>query len=339
MALVSVNPARPRERKQSRLEQIALGLDIANKTLGTALMIPEYRTKQRLAETEQKKLEMESQPLNPEMIRSLKESGIDPSGLSRKEALTLFETPKEKQARLRSEEQIELLRAQNIREGAKEERETVKFGREMTKPVLSPGEEKVDKDFAESYTTFLASGGFAEAKKGITQIKEIRDKIDRAEKENKNYTGAGIGTTLSTGRAGRTALSIANPEALDVLDQVEDVVQRNLRLILGAQFTENEGRRLIERAYNPYLEESENKRRLDRLVKQMDDAYNAKISAAKHYEEFGTLKGWKGTLIQSAGQFMADEKDADIQQYAEKFGLSYEQAAKIIQERRNKLAK
>ena len=73
-------------------------------------------------------------------------------------------------------------------------------------------------------------------------------------------------------------------------------MQRNLRLILGAQFTEKEGQRLIARAYNPSLSEQENAKRVRNLIKQMQSAAEAKASAARYFEENGTLAGWKGKL-------------------------------------------
>ena len=75
------------------------------------------------------------------------------------------------------------------------------------------------------------------------------------------------------------------------------MVQRNLRIILGAQFTEEEGKRLIKRAYNPRLEESQNIKRLDRLINSMKKAREAQMAANKHFQEKGTLKGYKGTTI------------------------------------------
>ena len=77
---------------------------------------------------------------------------------------------------------------------------------------------------------------------------------------------------------------------------IEEVVQRNLRLILGAQFTEKEGTRLIERAFNPNLSTAENKNRIDRLLTQIQIAAETKEDAAAYFNENGTLQGWKGKM-------------------------------------------
>ena len=69
-----------------------------------------------------------------------------------------------------------------------------------------------------------------------------------------------------------------------------------MREVLGAQFTEKEGERLIKRAYNPTLSEEENVKRVKRLVEQIRLAAAAKESAAKYVEKKGTLKGWTGKM-------------------------------------------
>jgi hypothetical protein len=65
---------------------------------------------------------------------------------------------------------------------------------------------------------------------------------------------------------------------------------------LGAQFTEKEGERLISRAYNPVLSQPENKKRVDRLIKQIQSAAEAKLEASRYFMAKGTLEGWKGKL-------------------------------------------
>ena len=80
----------------------------------------------------------------------------------------------------------------------------------------------------------------------------------------------------------------AAPEA------VEEVVQRNLRIVLGAQFTQKEGERLIARAFNPRLEEPENAKRVRRLITQIRTAAQQKQAASDYFEANGTLVGFKG---------------------------------------------
>jgi hypothetical protein len=160
----------------------------------------------------------------------------------------------------------------------------------LTKPQvqigekLTPAQKKVDEVFAKDYVEFFASGGIADVEKNLSQLKEVKSTLE----ESDMITGPLIGL-MPKGMRQRLL-----PDSVEAQESVEEVVQRNLRLVLGAQFTEKEGTRLIERAYNPSLDESVNAKRLTRLIDQIGNAAEAKINAAKYYEENGTLKGFQG---------------------------------------------
>ena len=87
-------------------------------------------------------------------------------------------------------------------------------------------------------------------------------------------------------------LGYVDPEAQAVYDQVTEVVQRNLKLILGGQFSEKEGERLIARAYNPALGQEENARRVKALMTQIKSANEAQAQMAAYFGREGTLKGF-----------------------------------------------
>lgn len=149
---------------------------------------------------------------------------------------------------------------------------------------LTPAEEAVDKAFADDYTKFV-QGEAADARKQISQLNEALDTL-----KTKNVTGPIIGITP------RPLLNVFNKDAINTREAIEEVVQRNLRAVLGAQFTEKEGDRLIKRAFNPNLDEETNIKRISRLIEQIESAYNSKISAVNYYRKNGTLKGWEGKI-------------------------------------------
>lgn len=153
--------------------------------------------------------------------------------------------------------------------------------------TVNVGGRETDKKFAEDYVSF-ATGGYADTVKQLEQLRSA-SKILETSPEG-TITGPTIGIMP------RPALASLNPQAASTLENVEEVVQRNLRLILGAQFTEKEGERLISRSYNPYLPQAENKKRVDRLITQIQSAAEAKLSASKYFQENGTLEGWTGKL-------------------------------------------
>jgi hypothetical protein len=83
--------------------------------------------------------------------------------------------------------------------------------------------------------------------------------------------------------------------AADVKDIIGGVAQSNLRQVLGGQFAAKEGEALLQRAYDTGQTKENNLKRLRSLYDQASDTINDKKAAAQYYEEFGTLKGFKGT--------------------------------------------
>ena len=162
---------------------------------------------------------------------------------------------------------------------------------------LTFAQKEVDKNFAKDYADFVTAGGYSDVEKNLNQLNLVR----KALVGGQQASGPALGLVPKWGR------DIVNPRGAALQDSVEEVVQRNLRLVLGAQFTQKEGDRLIERAYNPRQDERENAARLERLIKQIDDAARAKIRAAEYYEQKGTLQGFKGTMYTSANDFLRED--------------------------------
>jgi hypothetical protein len=157
----------------------------------------------------------------------------------------------------------------------------------------SVAEIAADKEFGKEYSVFVAGGGFADVTTNREKVRAVLEDLKRTGKDKLNLTGTDVGALTWPNRIG---LSLFNEKALNALETVEEVVQRNLRVILGAQFTEKEGTRLIARAYNPWLSEETNALRLERLLDSMDTQLEAKFDAIKWYEDNQTLRGFKGDL-------------------------------------------
>ena len=180
------------------------------------------------------------------------------------------------------------------------------FGREMSRRPMAPSERKppeqtqgqtqADKKFAEEYVEFKASGGYADVQKQLTQLRGVSKNL-----ETQSLTGPVIGNVPER------ALKVMNPNAIAARDMVFDTAQRNLRLILGPQFTAKEGEALLGRAYDIALPPAENKKRVDRLITQIETAARAKQEAIDYFEKKGTLTGFKGKLWTLA-DFMNDTK-------------------------------
>ena len=162
-------------------------------------------------------------------------------------------------------------------------------------PNLSEAQKAVDKDFAKDYQELVIQGGFADIDKGLDQLDEA---VGILQTEG--------GTCAISGALPDSVAAVFNKSGLRAKELVSEVVQRNLRLVLGAQFTEKEGERLINRAFNPSLSEEENIKRIRRLATSIRKARDAKLAAARHYEQFGTLANYKGAKNISLDSIEAD---------------------------------
>lgn len=151
----------------------------------------------------------------------------------------------------------------------------------------SEGQKAVDRAFGKEYAEYQAGGGSADIEKQLAQLEQVSNELAQP---GNDYTGPVVGLVPDKAR------SITNPNAVAAQNRVEEVAQRNLRLVLGAQFTQVEGERLIARAYNKQMPPLENKARVDALIRQIRTAAQVKEDAAKYFEENGTLTGWKGRM-------------------------------------------
>ena len=80
-------------------------------------------------------------------------------------------------------------------------------------------------------------------------------------------------------------------------DMVEEVVQRNLRVVLGPQFTAKESSELIRRAFNDRLSPEQNLLRLNKLNLSMQAAADSKDAMAAHFmRNQGDMSGFQGKL-------------------------------------------
>lgn len=247
MALIGINPGQERERKPSTLEQIALGVDVASKILGTGLNAYDtFAIKKPHSEAENRYHDaMAKKALMPH-----EESELD-----------------------------KLVKVMTLQKGQ----------RELDQPNLTPGQTALDKKFADDYNDFVAQGGQAQFQKNMAQLKDARDKMA----QNPNLTG-GI-TDTAANALGGNAFSYLKPELAAIKDQILEPVQGNLKLTLGAQFTEKEGSKVEGRSFNPALPTEKNVEKIDRLMKQMQEQFDAKLRAVNWWEQHkGTLNGFEG---------------------------------------------
>jgi hypothetical protein len=161
---------------------------------------------------------------------------------------------------------------------------------------LTTAQSAVDKSFAPEYAKFV-TGGAADAQKALEELRSAHADLKAGKK---NLTGPIVGRVPLESRA------MFNQDSVNVEETVANTVQRSLRVILGAQFTQKEGEALIRRAYNPQLSEAKNAERVGRLVTQLERSLIAKQEAAQYYEQNGTLVGYQGKTDFSLSDFNVD---------------------------------
>lgn len=198
-------------------------------------------------------------------------------------------------ARASTPKEDEITRLQKVRDGldirdprrAELNRRIAYLGgeREGKGQEALPGEKEVDKKVGAEYADWVIGGKGAQAASRISKINDVVSQLGK----RKDLSGAVVGYTLENFP---TFASVLYPEAQDVKDVVESVVQTDLRAILGGQFAQQEGLALIKRAYNPRLDETKNANRLKLLARQMQLVADEKNRAMSYFGEKGTIKGY-----------------------------------------------
>lgn len=149
----------------------------------------------------------------------------------------------------------------------------------------SPFDSTLDREAAKDANEWL-DGGQAQAIAGLQQFRQLIDELENGDLKNKNLSGAAI-SWLPEGMS---------PNATDVEDRIGSVVQKSLRSILGAAYTQKEGEDVIKRAWNPSLPEKYNIPRLKRAYEQMLNDAMMKDRKAAYARQMGTMRGYAGHL-------------------------------------------
>ena len=138
----------------------------------------------------------------------------------------------------------------------------------------SDGFKKVNTTYATEFTNWNLTGGFAVAKENIGKINDVLKVL-----AEKNVTGK------YTGLQPKWMRSFTNPDSVSIEDDIESIIFQSLKQTLGAQFTENEAKRLIQTSFNIRLDEKVNIKRLERMRDKILAMAKAKEKAAQYFKE------------------------------------------------------
>jgi len=145
---------------------------------------------------------------------------------------------------------------------------------------LSKGEESADKSFAKEYSEWI-SGGFSNVQSNVKKLEGVMGKLSS-------------GTEYGGKIVPRAARALYDRDSVAMEEEVESVAFESLKKILGGQFSEKEGQRLVEQSYNPKLTNKENLRKVRTTYNKLNIMMEAKNKAVKYFAENGTLKGFQG---------------------------------------------
>ena len=185
---------------------------------------------------------------------------------------------------------------------------------------ISPAAKEIDKQFGAVYHEF--QGQQFDKEKMITDLTEAQNMLLNTPEGT--ITGKAAGAALDSGAY---KLGVYK-EAKQASDRVLGVVQRSLRETLGAQFTEVEGKMLMERAYNPYLSQAENAKRVGRLLESVKKAHEEKQAMMEYYRVNKTLHGYEGKSWAAIKNDVANSLDGyDSDSAAENGTKKYEKTS------------
>ena len=150
---------------------------------------------------------------------------------------------------------------------------------------LTPYQKKLDEKAADDVLEWKQGGGTTLAS-NIRRLRLVVTQLERGEKLSGPVTGITPDFILAFSESGR--------KAIDARQKVEQVVQQDIRRILGAQVTKDEVDRFLARVFDPKLEPRQLAARVKDLLTQMEQAAIQKNAMVKHLDAGGTLRDYKG---------------------------------------------
>jgi hypothetical protein len=149
---------------------------------------------------------------------------------------------------------------------------------------LTPGQRKLDERFAATAESWFSK----DAAQVDANIMNLEEKLSIIERGEADVSGKLIGITPEFLQP-----FVGQTEAKAFLGDVRDIVFQSLREKLGAQFTEQEGNRLVAAAYDPSLPEELNVKRLRRLLAVVKTMKESKNNMVNIWKNTGTLKNYE----------------------------------------------
>lgn len=151
----------------------------------------------------------------------------------------------------------------------------------------SVGQQSLDRTFGKEYDEWT-SGGSLSVDKNLDKLNGVLGVLQNAGK-NSNISGRFVG---------RAPDIMRSEQSIALRDDVRSAVMDTLKATLGAQFTEKEGERIFNLAYNDKLSPEANIPRLQRQIQYLTGLKANKEAKARYFENNnGSLQGYKPSPV------------------------------------------
>ena len=158
--------------------------------------------------------------------------------------------------------------------------------KEQAAPIVA-----ANREFAKQAFKFK-SGGSLGAVKNFERIEGAIKKLNEPGELSSRVVLGNLPFGLSD-----AALETFTPETAAVRDEIRGAIQGTLRETLGAQFTEQEGKAIFNRAYNPIFSDKENARRAGLELKFLKGQVDVMKQAVQFFDKNKTLEGFEGPIM------------------------------------------
>jgi hypothetical protein len=192
--------------------------------------------------------------------------------------------------------------------------------KDKLKDEQTAGQKALDRVYAKDYNEWTTTAAPIADK----NLKRLEDAKALLKKDN-DYTGR---------FEGRLPDFLRSEKSIRLREDVQAAAQAALKATLGSQFTEKEGERIMNMAYNEKLSPEENIRKIDAAIKEIKANKENQNAKAKHFEQHGSLSGFENKASRSDLEDSDSDVDPDIQDFAdEHFDGDTERAEAFLRKR------
>lgn len=187
---------------------------------------------------------------------------------------------------------------------ATREANRAKAAAEANKPTV--GQESADREYGKNYNSWT-SGGAKAARTEIGKLQSVANNL----RDKKVTTG---------GMTGAFPDRFTSNEVLQARADVQSTIMNSLRAILGAQFTEKEGERILRATWNEADSTENNMARINRLITDLTNKADDNDRKAQFFEQNGTLRGYQSgagskpkRVIQNGHEYILNEQTGEYE--------------------------